>query len=813
MKNLFILLIVIASVARQSVAQNKKLDSLWAVYNNKNEVDTNRLKAIHAVANTYLNNKPDTAIILAEQELQLAQTSKQKKYEANANNIIGVAYKNKAGYSKAIEYQLKALKLYEETGNKKGMGNCYGNMGLVYWYQADYPKALDYQLKALQVREEIGDKKGIGSCYTCIGAVYYSQLNYAKAIEYYLKALKINEEMDNKSAMADCYGNMGLVYFAQADYPKALDCQFKSLKLREGTNDKQGLSSCYNNTGNIYKEQGDYPKALSYFVKALQIKKEIGNKQGIGNSYDNMGELYIKTGNYKLAIQYCDSALQTHKETGYMDGERLAYQSLASAYSKTGRYKEAYENHIKFKQITDSIFNADNSKQLGDMKTKLEVEKKESELRAEEEVHEAKTSEEKKIQTFIIYVVAGVLILVLIFSVFLYNRFTLINKQNKIIEAKSKELERLSIVARETENSILILDADGTLDWVNTSFERLNGCGLEEFKKKYGNTIYELSNNPEIRNIIQNSIATKKSVRYESSNKLEDGRIVWEASTLTPIFNADGELTKLIIIDNDITDRKHKEEIIKEKNKDIIDSITYAKRIQQAVLKEEEHVSKHLPEHFVLFKPKDIVSGDFHWGLEKGNYFYVTAADCTGHGVPGAFLTLLGTSYLNELNAKEEILTPAEILNQLRNKIVKELSKDGITKDGMDISLARINLKTKELVWAGAYNPLLYIENGKLKEIKADKQPIGYTEVPKPFTDHVLHLNTNDTIYLFTDGYADQFGGEKGKKFKYKQLEELLVANSSKELEEQKQILLNTFDAWKGDLEQVDDVTIIGIKL
>jgi serine phosphatase RsbU (regulator of sigma subunit) len=212
-----------------------------------------------------------------------------------------------------------------------------------------------------------------------------------------------------------------------------------------------------------------------------------------------------------------------------------------------------------------------------------------------------------------------------------------------------------------------------------------------------------------------------------------------------------------------------------------------------------------------LFKPKDIVSGDFYWALEKGDYLYVAAADCTGHGVPGAFLTMLGISYLNEINAREETLTPAEILDQLREKIVKELSRHGITKDGMDISLMRMHLKTKEIMWAGAFNPLWYIENGQLKEIKANKQPIGYVEGPKPFTNHTLHLNANDTVYLFTDGFADQFGGEKGKKYKYKQLEENILANCHKPFEEQKEILSKSFDTWKGNLEQVDDVTIIGI--
>ena len=232
------------------------------------------------------------------------------------------------------------------------------------------------------------------------------------------------------------------------------------------------------------------------------------------------------------------------------------------------------------------------------------------------------------------------------------------------------------------------------------------------------------------------------------------------------------------------------------------------------MLKEEEYVSKHLPPHFILFKPKDIVSGDFYWALEKDNFLYLAAADCTGHGVPGAFLTLLGTSFLNEINAIDKILSPAEILNQLRNKIVKELGSSGKTRDGMDISLIRIHLKTYETLWAGAYNPLwIYKPDGELIEFKADKQPVGYSEITTDFKDNHYQLSKGDMIYLFTDGYADQFGGNVGKKFKYRQLKDRLLQIKNLAPEEQKKKLNQYFEDWQGNLEQVDDVLIIGIKV
>lgn len=254
---------------------------------------------------------------------------------------------------------------------------------------------------------------------------------------------------------------------------------------------------------------------------------------------------------------------------------------------------------------------------------------------------------------------------------------------------------------------------------------------------------------------------------------------------------------------------------LSEKQKEIVDSIHYAKRIQSALLKDEEHLSPQLPEHFILFIPKDIISGDFYWALEKDHYWYVCAADCTGHGVPGAMMSMLGMAFLTEIAGVSTLPDPADILNELRYKIVKQLGqtgKSGENKDGMDISMIRINMQTKEVQWAGANNALYIVRNNELREIKANKQPIGYYEIMHPFSNHSIETQQGDMFYLFSDGYADQFGGSKGKKFKYKQLEELLVSISQKPAEEQKDTLRQAFLDWKGNTEQTDDVLVIGIR-
>lgn len=252
--------------------------------------------------------------------------------------------------------------------------------------------------------------------------------------------------------------------------------------------------------------------------------------------------------------------------------------------------------------------------------------------------------------------------------------------------------------------------------------------------------------------------------------------------------------------------------VIEEKQKEIVDSIMYAKRIQTTILASESFLNKNLPEHFVYFKPKDIVSGDFYWATSKDNRFYFAVCDSTGHGVPGAFMSLLNISFLNEGISQKVIEQPNEILNHVRRRLIKNISKEG-GKDGMDGILLCIDSKTKQYTYAAAHNKPIVVSNGAIVEYHADKMPIGVGVREDDFTHHALPLKKGDILYMYTDGYADQFGGPKGKKFKYKHLHEVLLNNSHLPMAEQKNILSKTFDDWKGSLEQIDDVCVIGIKV
>jgi serine phosphatase RsbU (regulator of sigma subunit) len=263
-----------------------------------------------------------------------------------------------------------------------------------------------------------------------------------------------------------------------------------------------------------------------------------------------------------------------------------------------------------------------------------------------------------------------------------------------------------------------------------------------------------------------------------------------------------------------ISNQKH---LVDEKNKEIIDSINYALTIQKAVIPSADEIKKEVADAFVFFKPKDIVSGDFYWHTRVNNYLFLVVADCTGHGVPGAFMSLMGISYLGEIINEKNILDPKDILNSLREKVVASLNKSSAGKqkrDGMDMVILRLDLSTRTLLFSGANNSIYILNRGNLSEMKGNKMPVGlHTDTSELFTSIERTLNEGDVLFAFTDGLPDQFGGPKGKKFMYKQLESLFLEHSETGMSILHDKIVERFDAWKGMNEQVDDITVLGIKI
>jgi serine phosphatase RsbU (regulator of sigma subunit)/tetratricopeptide (TPR) repeat protein len=580
---------------------------------------------------------------------------------------LGDYHRKSGNYDTSYVKYFVALNEFEKRKNTNLIAEAEINIGILYDLQRDPKSAIKKYNQALKNYLIVRDTNGIVKAYMNLG-ISYKNIGLSSSDDVILDSAYINyfkaEEFLNKTnyqlGLAKLYINIGNLKYTQQFFVKAIFYYKKALKIAEENEYNRELALALDNLGWAYQELNDNQIALKYALDGLKVGRKIKSKYNVVNSLSNISQIYQKMGDYKTSNEYLTQLISVN-------------DSL----------------------ITENTLNLQNK-----LQSKYESEKKDSEialLNAEKEKDAAIALAEQKKKNIIIFSIAIGLIIVIVFSLFLYKRFKITHRQKQIIEEQKQ--------------------------------------------------------------------------------------------------------------------------IVDQKNTDITDSIFYAKRIQSALLKEENHISKNLPSHFIFFQPKDIVSGDFYWTTQKQDFLYVAAADCTGHGVPGALLTMLGTAFLNEITAQEKTLSPAEILEELRTKFIAELGqtgKQGESRDGMDISLIRLNLNTKELQWAGANNSLYMIQqadNSELIEIKANKQPIGYFYRMSPFNNHTFQLEENDLLYLFSDGFADQFGGEKGKKFMYKPFKKLLIAISSSRIDKQKGTLKDTFNNWKGDLDQIDDVCVIGVRV
>ena len=595
---------------------------------------------------------------------------------------------------------------------------------------------------------------------------------------YMLKMAEAGKDRFYLIYQAAALNNIGYDADNKGNIIKAIEYYTKALKLREQAGDKHGIAESTNNLGSLCSFQNDFKKSAYYYATAVKLYQSIGDKAGASQSLNNLGTAQLNMHKLDSAVYFNMQAMKLQKEVGDRYDMSNSLDNLGGCYLElydTAKAIEYFTNALKMREeLGDKSGITESLNSLGGIyfrKNKLAI--------AES----------------------------------IANRAFALAKQLGYPHDLGKSANLLYEIYKKQHLAEKALDMFVLSKKMNDSI-----IGIEQAK---ATTSAEYS----YKEFQQNLEYEKQTAITEAEHKKQN------LFMLLIIFIALATGIIAIIIFRNLQQYKKakciiekQKELVEEKQKEILDSIRYAKRIQDAVLKEQEHVSAHLPGHFVLFQPKDIVSGDFYWSIEKDNHWYVAAADCTGHGVPGAFLTILGTSFLNELNATDALLTPAEILDKLRQRMIAELSvtnkETNETKDGMDISLARLNLITKELMWAGANNPLWIIstenENSKefkLVEIPAHKQPIGFYPTMTPYPNHTIQLKKGDTFYLFTDGYADQFGGEKGKKLKYKPIKNILMSATNESMEHQKQILVDYFIKWKGNYEQTDDVCIIGITI
>ncbi len=379
------------------------------------------------------------------------------------------------------------------------------------------------------------------------------------------------------------------------------------------------------------------------------------------------------------------------------------------------------------------------------------------------------------------------------------------------------ELSRLSIVAEKMNEAVVITDASGKIEYYNEGLIRNSGYSADEFKVQFKDSMYlqKIASRDDIQDIIDGFKTNPTPFLYDSQHVKKDGSSMWTAASLSPVYDAKNNLSKIIIVYTDIDESKEFSNQLKQKNEEIVDSIYYAKLIQDAMLPPESILENVFEDHFILFKPKDIVSGDFYWFDEVGKYCVLALADCTGHGVPGAFMSMMGSNFLTNILTDNAIRSTKEALTLLDAKVKKALrSENHQSRDGMDIVVMAYDKDEKVLDFSGGNNSLFILRDGELIQHKGDRFSIGSDGIKnKVFTEKNIQLEKGDTVYTFTDGYKDQFGGPKGKKFMQKQLLSIILENANAPLKKQKDVLTGRIEEWMEGYEQVDDITVMAFKV
>ena len=644
---------------------------------------------------------------------------------------------------------------YQVFAHNKGLlkqkADALNIKGISYVFRSSFDEALSYYYQALEINLALDYKRGIADSYNNIGMVYSNQNNSYKSIDYHTKSLKIREEIGYKKGMASSLGNIGNVHKEQENYALAIEFLEKSLTVFNELNEKRSVSIALENIGLCYQYSGNFKKALGYFEECLKLSEELGDTYGIAASYVDLSMVYQDMNEDEKSMEYNLKGLELYNSMGNIQGASIALGNIGFLYLKKKKYKEAIEHCLK------AIEYADQTGGLEQAKNSYSV---------MYEAYKALGDNSKTLHAFEKYIAA---------------RDSIVNERAKV-----------EVIKQQTKYEY---EKQKALD--DVSHQKELAIQNEE-KEKQQILTYSIALGLTLVLIFLIIVYNRFKITQKQKLIIEE--------TNEELNQTNEELAAQR---DEIANQKNK---IETAHQEIKDSIDYAKRIQNAILPTQSIIKGNLPQSFVMYLPKDVVAGDFYWLEKKNNDVLFAVADCTGHGVPGAMVSVVCNNGLNRSVREHSLTDPAKILDKTREIVLEEFSKsEEDVQDGMDIAVC--NLSDLELSYSGANNPLWIIRNNEVLETKANKQPIGKYRDPKPFTTHKINLEKGDVIYIFTDGYADQFGGPKGKKMGYKKLREKLLSISTLEMSQQKVELESYFKTWKGQEEQIDDVCLMGVKI
>jgi serine phosphatase RsbU (regulator of sigma subunit) len=714
---------------------------------------------------------------------------------------------------------------------------------LVSFAGAQSRAKLDSLLKVKQQAPEdtVEARHYINTCYA------YKKIDPDSAVYWVNKAIALSKKINSEKYIVLSYHSKGFHYKSIGESQTALDTILYAYSLSKGSEKKTNLVSICQDLGVLYRIVGNFDKSVLYFQEALKQAELTKNKKGMYNAYNSLANTYSQMGMSKKAVHDLERALQFYdKAYVYADSSNKSVISMIKGNSGVAlfnmgilksdstfllRAKDCYMEALSYKvQLNDSLGMSQCYGNIAGAYHELcNIKPLQTYLNIAKKYYELAIAIGRKMESNTMY-----------HDVLNYGTHLglmgRLKKDKSLVKLAVENLKKALVDAEKFGDVLNVMVIHGSLA---SCYQDL---GMHEISNSHLNRFVSLKDT--ILSQENKQIAEELAAKYESDLKdTENNSLKNEAVLREEVISKKSTTINLMIIGSvlllgliilvfisrqkinkarQLTEKQKL--IIEEKNKEITDSINYAKRLQNAILTTDKTMRSVFSDSFVFYKPKDIVSGDFYWMFhvddKKANkdLFILTAADCTGHGVPGAFMSMLNSTLLNQTAYNPAIITPADALNFLNRELPKNLRSNNESEninDGMDIAFCMIDLAKNSMKYAGANNPCWIIRDNALIELKPLKQAItaatGYEK--KEFIDQEIVLQKNDRIYLFTDGYADQFGGPNGKKFKYKTLGDLLLSIHQKPADEQKNILEQRFNEWRGDLEQVDDVLVVGLTI
>jgi serine phosphatase RsbU (regulator of sigma subunit) len=757
----------------------------------------------------------ENALLNYHKALLICNSNNFTEREITIFRILADKYFNLGIYKQSAYYYEQEFSMYGKD-NVRSRAQAAESAGLSYFSLPDDSLAAIWLSKASDNYELTGDTDGMTRCYRKLASLFIRMGKYNPALEKYDQVMDIFSGLNDNQNIASVYNNTGYLKFKLHDYNNALSDFLSAAKYSgKSSYNPSFLTDVYSNIAICNQTLDRDQETLQNFQTALIYAREAGEYDQIARIDNLLAVIYFKREDYYHADLYSQECIESSKQAGAYSIMQEGYKTWSEIKEQGNDFVKALEYYEKYLSIRDSL----------NIETRM-AERKEVDRQAEYEVLEQRTrltAADQEIQGLALKNMKAE-------SLRKENEMKLLLKQQELDSsekqrlAQSLALEQEKRVALENQQKVSSLEQERMIQQLE-----LDKKTEQEKALQNANMLLETEKNQQqmkaekerqIRKMtvglgilvalvalmfLFGLISTRKKNQKLAESKLHIEKI-----------NTDLEIKNREVLEQNEKISVQKD-IIEQKNQSITDSIQYASRIQAAVLPPEDFLSEWDIENFVLYKPKAIVSGDFYWGVRKNGSVILAAADCTGHGVPGAFMSMLGHAFLDEIINTTNVGNAAEILDLLREVVINTLKQRGMVgeaRDGMDISLCIIDRHNWKLDYAGANNPLYLIRDGKLTKFPADRMPIGiHVSAISPFTNNNFEIQKGDYLYLFSDGYADQFGGPSGRKFMYKPFQDLLLNNHLKPMKAQKDILEETFVSWKGEYDQVDDVLVMGLRL